>query len=171
MAKCINITHPDFVSLVNQSNLDALQLSAKMGVWMEKNDTDEWPTLNQLTFDRLIASPKSRQIENIIRSELPIEIANTVEVIDNVPNSVLGNRDIFFAMKDILATNGITDPLLVNWAGINKALFGHPKDLKSTEQLENLLEDTYNKKVNRKYEEFVRNHLASISFEELVIAL
>lgn len=48
MSKCININHPEFKELVKQTNLDPLRLSTKMGLWMEKNNTDAWPTLEQL---------------------------------------------------------------------------------------------------------------------------
>ena len=48
MAKCININHPDFNELVEASGLHPAILSAKMGVWMEQNNTEEWPTIEQL---------------------------------------------------------------------------------------------------------------------------
>ena len=48
MAKCINKNHPDFLELVDQLGIDPMILSAKMGVWMENNNSDEWPTLEQL---------------------------------------------------------------------------------------------------------------------------
>ena len=48
MNKCVSINHPDFIELVRQSGLHPAILSAKMGVWMESNSTDEWPSLEQL---------------------------------------------------------------------------------------------------------------------------
>lgn len=48
MNKCVNIKSKEFIDLVRQSGLNPAVLSAKMGVWMEKNNTDEWPSLQQL---------------------------------------------------------------------------------------------------------------------------
>ena len=47
MIKCVNINHPDFDQLLKDSGMDPIALSAEMGVWMEENNTDEWPTLEQ----------------------------------------------------------------------------------------------------------------------------
>ena len=48
MANCINKNHPDFLKLEKESGLDGIVLAAKMGVWMDKNNSEEWPTLEQL---------------------------------------------------------------------------------------------------------------------------
>lgn len=114
---------------------------------------------------------KIAEIEKEIKT-LPIEIFNSVEVVANVSDDILGNEDISFAMKDVLNENGITDPLLINWAGINKDYFGHPKNIRSTEQLENLIKTIYNKKQKEdKYIEFKTNPLALKSFKEWKEAL
>ena len=114
---------------------------------------------------------KIAEIEKEIKT-LPIEIFDSVEVVANVSDDILGNEDISFAMKDVLNENGITDPLLINWAGINKEYFGHPKNIRSTEQLENLIKTIYNKKQKEdKYLEFKTNPLALKSFKEWKEAL
>ena len=111
------------------------------------------------------------QIEEQIKT-LPIEIFNSIDIVDNVSNDLLGNKDIFFAMKDVFEENGITDPLLINWAGINKAYFGHPKNIRSTEQLQNLIKNVYiNKQIESKYLEFKKNPLALESFKSWIKAL
>ena len=51
MAKCVNINHPDFLGLVDETGMHPAVLSAKMGVWMEQNNTDEWPNVDQLNKD------------------------------------------------------------------------------------------------------------------------
>ncbi len=48
MDRCINISHPEFKELVRQSNINPLILKSKVGVWQEKNNTDKFPTLEQL---------------------------------------------------------------------------------------------------------------------------
>lgn len=48
MEKCINIKHPDFLRLLELGETDALQLSARIAIWMQENKTENWPTLGQL---------------------------------------------------------------------------------------------------------------------------
>lgn len=48
MNSCINLNDTSFKALVKESGLHPAILSAKMGVWMEKHNTEEWPTLKQL---------------------------------------------------------------------------------------------------------------------------
>lgn len=105
-------------------------------------------------------------VKEAIQNQLPKEVADTVSVIDVVPDSVLGRRDLFFAMKDVFESNGITDTALINWAGINKAIVGHPKGIKSTAQLESILEKAYAKLSNSEaYIELKTNPLAAESFD------
>ena len=56
MAKCVNINHPDFLRLVDETGMHPAVLSAKMGVWMEQNNTDNWPTLEQLNINKPFVS-------------------------------------------------------------------------------------------------------------------
>ena len=51
MAKCINISSSDFKSLVEISGISPIELAAKMNLWMSENDTDVWPTLEQLNIE------------------------------------------------------------------------------------------------------------------------
>jgi hypothetical protein len=66
MAKCINIGHPDFKRLADDSGLEPMLLSAKMGVWMEQNNTDEWPTLEQLGILKEIGNSNQNKINELI---------------------------------------------------------------------------------------------------------
>ena len=114
---------------------------------------------------------KIAELEQDIKT-LPIEIYDSIDIVDTVSDELLGNKDISFAMKDVFEENGITDPLLVNWAGINKGYFGHPRNIKSTKQLESLVEKVYDeKKKESKYIEFKSNPLALQSFKEWKKAL
>ena len=106
------------------------------------------------------------KVKEAIQNELPKEVADTVSLIDVVPDEVLGRRDLFFAMKDVFEANGITDTALINWAGINKAIVGHPKGIKSKAQLEAILEKAYAKLSNPEtYIELKTNPLAAESFD------
>lgn len=45
---CINTKSPEFLKLVRDSGLSPMLLSAKVALWMDKNNTNEFPTLNQI---------------------------------------------------------------------------------------------------------------------------
>ncbi|MEY2869763.1 MAG: hypothetical protein RIR01_2265 [Bacteroidota bacterium] len=45
---CVNTTHPDFVNLQQVTGLNEEILKAKVGVWMEKNPSGSFPTLDDL---------------------------------------------------------------------------------------------------------------------------
>ena len=40
MATCVNIKHPEFINLLEESGLSEGVLAAKAGVWMEENNTN-----------------------------------------------------------------------------------------------------------------------------------
>lgn len=48
MSKCINTSSLEFKSLTEMSGISSIELAAKMNLWMEENNTDVWPTLEQL---------------------------------------------------------------------------------------------------------------------------
>jgi len=48
MNKCVNINHPEFKELLSQSAIDPISLAADISIWQDKNDTDLFPTLEQL---------------------------------------------------------------------------------------------------------------------------
>jgi hypothetical protein len=48
MDKCINTKHPEFIKLAEQANINPLILKSKVGVWQEKNNSDDFPTLQEL---------------------------------------------------------------------------------------------------------------------------
>lgn len=58
MNKCININHPEFKKLVEESKMNPLVLKSKVGVWQEKNDTDEFPSMEELLNDNQTANIK-----------------------------------------------------------------------------------------------------------------
>jgi hypothetical protein len=48
MSYCININHPEYIQLLQNSNLKPAVLKAKIGVWMEENNSTDFPTLEEL---------------------------------------------------------------------------------------------------------------------------
>ena len=107
-----------------------------------------------------------------IEYDLPSEIAKSITVLNEVPLDILGRDDLFLSLKDILNDNGITDEILINWAGINKDILGHPKNIKSDKQLTSVIKTILDKKQKEdQYIEFKVNPLALKSFREWIKAL
>lgn len=48
MATCVNVKHPEFINLLEESGLSEPILAAKAGIWMEENNTGIFPTLKDL---------------------------------------------------------------------------------------------------------------------------
>jgi len=46
--KCVNKRHPEFIKLSKQSAFHPELLAAKISIWQDQNNTDEFPTLNQV---------------------------------------------------------------------------------------------------------------------------
>lgn len=69
---CVNTSHPDFIELQKISGLKKDLLKAKIGVWMEKNPSGSFPTLNDLG----IAAKESifDEQEKLSDEELPTDI-------------------------------------------------------------------------------------------------
>ena len=67
MNKCVNIKSLDFIELVRQSGLHPAILSAKMGVWMEQNNTDEWPSLEQLGLSSSSINYNLKLIDSLLK--------------------------------------------------------------------------------------------------------
>jgi len=88
MAKCVNTNHPDFNRLVESSGLHPAILSAKMGVWMEENNTDEWPTLEQLNeiviLSKSQVNPFERISQEIVTKKTWKEVAELLAGYDKV---------------------------------------------------------------------------------------
>ncbi len=58
MSKCINKSHPEFKKLLLETDINPLTLAAKVGVWMDTNNTENFPSLKDLG----LAKPKPSQI-------------------------------------------------------------------------------------------------------------
>ena len=134
------------------------------------------PLLAEIEYDKEMSegvqSVKSTQISKKIKDDLPVEIADAVTVVDEVPEDILGRDDLFLSMKAIFEENNITDPLLINWAGVNKAIIGHPRNFKSEQQLLDIVQRRYNEKEKENnHPELKKNPLALKSFNEWKDAL
>lgn len=166
------------IACPNKSSKDWKDLVSKIG---EFEATREYlirgdgtiPKINETAlFKDLDTSSETIAISEKIKSELPIEIFDALTILDDVPLDVFERNDLFLSMKDILEENNITDPLLINWAGINKNSIGNLRNIKSEEQLTSIVEKRYKEKQKEnQYIEFKTNPLALKSFNEWKDAL
>jgi hypothetical protein len=173
MLSCPNKNLDSWKKLVNEvGDFNAFK------AYMQRNDGSIPTVAEALLFmeSEKKEENKSAQVAAIsdrIKSDLPIEIFNALTILDDVPGDILGREDLFLSMKDIFQENNITDPILINWAGINKATIGHPRSIKSEEQLLAIVQNYYNQKakVDKYAAEFKTNPLALESFNKWKEAL
>jgi len=92
MAKCININHPEFKKLASESGIHPAILAAQMGVWMEKNNTDEWPRLEQLNVVSGLSTVFEKKFEPAIKD---VFNGNTYERI-NSRTPIQDKKDIIY---------------------------------------------------------------------------
>ncbi len=70
MSKCINKSHPEFKQLLLDTDINPFILAAKVGIWMEQNNTEDFPTIEQL---------------NILKGKDTPRIAAHLKIIDVLP--------------------------------------------------------------------------------------
>lgn len=75
MSLCINIKHPDYIKLENSTSISPAILKAKISIWQDQNNTDNFPTLKQLGIEEKITSVKPGVAELF---ESNPELANAV---------------------------------------------------------------------------------------------
>jgi hypothetical protein len=116
----------------------------------------------------------TEEITNVIKNQLPKEIANAVTVVQDVPLDILGRQDLFLSMKDVLEEKGITNPFLINWFGINLSANTSRgqiiKSITSEAQIEKMANDSYNKLLKLE-DPILKNKDIKKSFDKWVKAL
>lgn len=122
--------------------------------------------------ERKIVSEKEL-INQVLKKELPIEIANSITVLQDVPIDIIGNKNLFLSLKTILNENGVEDEILINWLGINKDKIGRdPRTIHYDKVITSIIENVYEKKKNENnYIGFKTNKLAKESFYKWIKAL
>jgi len=90
MKHCINIRLKEFQALTEQTNMHPMVLAAKMGVYMEKNNTTEWPTLEQI--ESIILSEKSFD-EQLSQYEKDYELYQTKLRFDEKPTHPMSEEE------------------------------------------------------------------------------
>lgn len=82
MATCINTNHPEFLNLVEQSGLEPAVLAAKIGVWMEENNTEAFPRLQQLN-KYIIPGAALKQVDEL-RKLIPENIQKKSQILSGI---------------------------------------------------------------------------------------
>lgn len=70
--KCINLKHPEFISLVNTTGLNEHLVSLHVTMWMEKNNTDDFPSAKEL-LDYIQEKYSSKKINDNSEEENKID--------------------------------------------------------------------------------------------------
>lgn len=52
MSKCINKSHPEFKELLLDTDINPFILAAKVGVWMDTNNSEDFPSIDQLNLKK-----------------------------------------------------------------------------------------------------------------------
>ena len=95
MSYCININHPEYIQLLQNSNLKPAVLKAKIGVWMEENNSTDFPTLEQLNGS--VTTTEEKETDTILyqtdRAKSYQQRAKTI-YFNEVRGKQLSNSDI-----------------------------------------------------------------------------
>lgn len=136
MNRCVNINHPEFKELLEQSGVDPISLAADISIWQDRNDTDLFPTLNQLIGKSKIQYQKPAD-EGIVASEKTIRDL-TASVADRIGMSyrIISDRNQKFKGK----IEGNTAVVNLAYATLDTPIheiLGHPiiRTLKGTPEL------------------------------------
>lgn len=99
MNRCVNINHPEFKELLNQSTLDPISLAADISIWQDRNDTDLFPTLSQLNGKTEVLYQKDTD-EGIVASEKTIrDLAARMSDRIGIPYTIIADRKQQFKGK------------------------------------------------------------------------
>jgi len=95
--RCVNINHPEFKELLNQSELDPISLAADVSIWQDRNDTDLFPTIGQLNPEVLYQKDTD---EGIVASEKTIrDLAARMSDRIGIPYTIIADRKQQFKGK------------------------------------------------------------------------
>jgi hypothetical protein len=158
--------------ITNSGNAIYVNLSKVNNITFEKPKNNPGPGIQGNLFEKINIVVEN--IKNAIKSNLPVEIFNAVEVLDKVPLNILGRDDLFLSMKDTLEEKGITDPFLINWLGINLSSNLSRKQainsITTKEQIEKMANSSYNKLLKLD-DPILKNKDIKESFDKWVKAL
>ena len=107
MEHCINANNREFKALAEMSGLHPEILAAKMGVWMDKNNSEEWPTLSQIGINvegkiSVVDLENSKiykpSVINIIKNKVSNTKINLSDFLNNLELSTI-NKSIIAELK------------------------------------------------------------------------
>ena len=138
MSKCINTSSLEFKSLTEMSGISSIELAAKMNLWMEDNNTNVWPTLEQLGIE--YEKPEDLESKEISETETvedsymanfdPDGEFNFAEY-DDILKQIDGNESEFDLNEDILSIDEKKEGLNLSFANLTKTLIYQHNDIKN----------------------------------------
>ena len=143
MSKCISTSSLEFKSLTEMSGISSIELAAKMNLWMEENNTDVWPTLEQLGIE--YEKPEDLESKEISETETvedsymanfdPDGEFNFAEY-DDILRQIDGNESEFDLNEDILSVDEKKEGLNLSFANLTSTLIYQHNDIKK--EIQNL---------------------------------
>lgn len=107
--RCVNVNHPEFKKLVEESKMNPLVLKSKIGVWQEYNNTDAFPSLKEIADDSSYATAMR---EGITIDNAAMEISRLIgsamatDGFKTNPNlrSLSGDKQLYGVLRDHVIT-------------------------------------------------------------------
>ena len=117
--QCINTSHPQFKNLLEQTGLHPDVLKAKVSIWIESNNSDSFPTTEQLQLGVVLPSQKATNPINDWLAEFevveePVVVSAKKELItdvyskeaewdeptDNYQTTIVDDQNLFMLMNN-----------------------------------------------------------------------
>lgn len=143
MAHCVNKSSEEFKALAEQSNINPIILAAKVSLWQEKNGLDNFPTIDDISGAKSVASPQliklmkdfikqigvdyqlvSNIVVNGVKQDangVALIMQKLIQVVEGQEDVTLPEEAMHFAVEIIKQTN----PKL--YQQLLKEINGHPK--------------------------------------------
>lgn len=86
--KCININHADVQELAEQLNLNPVIVAARIGDWQDTNNTNEWPSIEDITVNKVEIDKPEEFASSIFEN-------NPLEDFPNEPEVEINNEEDF----------------------------------------------------------------------------
>ncbi len=147
MSYCININHPEYLNLLQQSDLKPAILKAKMSVWMEENNTTDFPTLEQLNIAPGTVNATLKIIDALEKIQRNVFTQDKLQGwINDLQKQGVSNQQIEF-FKEV-AKPGMTKDEIATAIAAN---YSYTVEINTAKEKEGLIKDGSEFKVGKDY--------------------
>ena len=143
MSKCIITSSKEFQSLTEMSGISSIELAAKMNLWMENNNTDVWPTLEQLGIKyekleglELKEISETETVEDSYMASFDPDGEFNFAEYDDILKQIDSDEFEFDLNEGVLSADEKKEGLNLSFANLTKTLIYQHSDIKN--ELQNL---------------------------------